>query len=109
MYGKLVRVLYDVHMVFQAIFCLLLPIGLAVGGAYLFVRYLSVGEWIYALLISLGVLAGLWSMVRFLLKTAAQVRALEAARAREKKATPTIVKNAENEAADGEARPGDTK
>lgn len=82
MYGKLVRVMYDLNMVFQALFCLGLPILLAIFGSSLLVKHASAGEWIYAVLVPLGVLAGLWSMVRFLLKCARQIRALEAERER---------------------------
>jgi|GEM_PF-2959497 len=82
MYGKLVRVMYDLHMALQALFCLALPIALAVGGGFLLVTYAALGEWIYAVLIPLGVFSGLWSMIRFLLTCARQMRAMEAARER---------------------------
>ena len=76
--GKFIHIMHWVNIVFQSLFSLLFPVALGVGGAYLLVRYLSVGEWIYAVLILLGFFSGLVSMVRFILIASRAVTNLEA-------------------------------
>lgn len=65
---------YVMNIVFQSIFTLLWHIGLGLLVGWIFVRFVSVGEWIYAPLILAGVFTGLFSMVRFIL---AAMKALE--------------------------------
>ncbi len=79
MYGKFVRLLYDMQMLVQGLFCLASPIGLSVLGAWLLVTYASVGTWIYALLVVSGTFIGLYSMISFILKVSRQSAALERA------------------------------
>ena len=79
MYNKMVRFLYGVQVLMQAIACLLTPIALGTLGAWLLVRYALVDTWIYAVLILVGTLIGLWSMIRFVLKVSAQLSAIDRA------------------------------
>ncbi len=79
MYSKLVRFVYGLQLFSQGLFCLLLPPAMGVGGAWLLVHYAQLGEWIYALLITLGALCGLWSMIRYILKVSVQVQAMDRA------------------------------
>ena len=77
--GKFLHFMHWVNILMQAIFSLLFPVALGLGGAYLLVKYASVGSWIYAVLILLGVFSGLVSMVRFILIASRSVVALEEA------------------------------
>jgi TRAP-type C4-dicarboxylate transport system permease small subunit len=76
-YKKLVSITYVLNIVFQSFFNLALPMLLMAGGAWLLVRYASAPEWIYAPLIVFGALAGLYSMVKFILSAMAALDRLE--------------------------------
>lgn len=83
--GKFIHFMHWVNIALQAIFSLLFPVALAVGGAYLLVSYANVGTWIYAVLILLGFGSGLVSMVRFVLIASRSVAALEEAEKQKQK------------------------
>ncbi|MCQ2413828.1 MAG: AtpZ/AtpI family protein [Clostridia bacterium] len=79
MKNKHILAVYQINMMIQAVFDLLCPIGLCTLAAWYFVtKRAAVGEWLYAVLILLGVFIGIWSMISFILKATAQIRALEA-------------------------------
>ena len=80
MYKRFLSIAYVMNIVFQALFSLITPIGLFFLVGWLLVRYASVGEWIYAPLIILGVLAGLVSMVRFVISAMSAYERLESGR-----------------------------
>ena len=69
--------LFFVVFLLPSFFSLLFPVALGTGGAYLLVRYASVGEWIYALFILIGFFAGLISMIRFIMIASHAVARLE--------------------------------
>lgn len=75
--GKFIHIMHWMNIVFQSLFSLLFPVGLGIGGAYLLVRYASVGEWIYAVLILVGFFTGMVSMVRFILIASRAITNLE--------------------------------
>ena len=75
--GNFIHWMHWVNIVFQALFSLLFPVALGTGGAYLLVRYASVGEWIYALFILIGFFTGLISMIRFIMIASHAVARLE--------------------------------
>lgn len=77
MYRKFITPVYILNIVFQSLFSLLTPAGLAFLSAWLLDKYTSVGGWIYALLITLGVLVGFYSMINFILRAMAALDALE--------------------------------
>lgn len=77
MYKKLVSALYVLNIVSQAIFTLLLPIGLGALIAYLLTRYASAPSWVWALLIVFGALSGIYSMIKFILSAMAGLDRLE--------------------------------
>jgi len=62
MHKKLFSVLYAINIISQAIFTLLIPAALGFGLAWLFVTKCNAPEWLYAVLIPLGIVAGLVSM-----------------------------------------------
>ncbi len=77
MYKNFISVAYVLNIVFSAIFTLVTPIGLCLLVGWLLVEYASVGQWIYALLITVGALAGLVGMVRFVLSAMSAYERLE--------------------------------
>ena len=85
MYKKIANSLYILNTLFQALYCLGLPIGLAALASYLLTEYASFPGWIWALLITLGVMVGLYSMVKFILVSMKSFERLQ--KEREKTAT----------------------
>ena len=77
MYRKFITPVYILNIVFQSFFNLLTPAGIAFLAAWLLDTYTEVGGWIYALLITVGVLAGFYSMIVFILRAMAALDALE--------------------------------
>lgn len=77
MYKKLVSALYVLNIVSQAIFTLLIPIGLGVLISYLLTRFASAPSWIWAVLVVLGAMSGLYSMIKFILSAMAGLDRLE--------------------------------
>ena len=77
MYRKFITPIYLLNMIVQSLFSLVTPIGLMFAASYLLNTRAGVGGWIYALLVTLGALVGLWSMISFILKTSAAIESLE--------------------------------
>ena len=74
---KTINALYVINIMSQAIFDLAVPIGLGLLCSWLLSTYASVGTWIYAFLIPLGALVGLYSMIKFVLSAMAALERLE--------------------------------
>lgn len=77
MYRRFINAMYVLNILFQAIFDLLLPIGLGVLGAFLPTKYTEIGGWIWAVLPVLGAFTGLYSMIKFILSAMAGLQRLE--------------------------------
>jgi len=77
MHKKLFSVLYAINIISQAIFTLLIPAALGFGLAWLFVTKCNAPEWLYAVLIPLGIVAGLVSMVKFAISASEGLERLE--------------------------------
>ena len=77
MYRKLVSTLYVINIVSQAIFTLATPIAIGALASYLLVKYAACPPWIWAVLVTLGALTGLYSMVKFILSAMAGLDRLE--------------------------------
>lgn len=77
MYRKFISPFYIFNMIIQSLVSLISPIALTFAAAWALNTYLEVGTWIYVVLILIGVGAGLYSMVSFLLKASAAIEALE--------------------------------
>ena len=71
--------IFGVNTVIQAIFSLLTPPAVGALISWLLCAKFSVGAWIYALLISVGVIIGLISMIKFILAAADTQKALREA------------------------------
>lgn len=75
--NRLMNVMYVLNIVVQSFFNLLLPIGLMVLFSWLLTEKMNVGQWIYVVLILLGVIVGFISMIRFILTAMAGLERLE--------------------------------
>ena len=77
MYRKLVSAIYVINIASQAIFTLAMPIGVGVLLSYLLTEYAALPSWIWAVLVTLGAITGLYSMVKFVLSAMAGLERLE--------------------------------
>lgn len=77
MYKRFISPFYIFNMIVQSLFSLVTPIALTFAAAWALSNYAKVGPWIYVVLILIGVGAGLYSMVSFLLKASAAIEALD--------------------------------
>ena len=77
MRNKLFSVMYAINIIAQAVFNLLTPAALMFCIAWLFVNKVSAPEWLYAVLIPLGIIAGLVSMVKFVISATSALERLE--------------------------------
>jgi len=76
-YKKLITPIYVINIVFQAILSLLSPVAVMFLFAWLLVTKLAAGGWVYVVFIMLGVFAGLYSMVVFILNASRALEAIE--------------------------------
>ena len=67
MYRKITDAIHLLNILFQALYTLVLPIGIGALASHLLTKYTSVGGWIWAVLIITGVMTGLYSMIKFIL------------------------------------------
>ncbi len=77
MHKKFFGFLYGLNIISQAIFSLLTPAALLFALSWLLVRYTGAPEWLYTIFITVGVLAGLVSMVRFAITASENLERLE--------------------------------
>ena len=77
MNNKLFGFLYAVNIIGQAIFTLLTPAALMFGISWLLVSRAGASSWIYAVFISVGIIAGLVSMVKFVINATSNLERLE--------------------------------
>ena len=77
MHNKILSALHSLNIVFQALYSLAMPIGIGALASYLITKYTSVGGWIWAVLLVVGVFIGLYSMVKFILTATANLERLE--------------------------------
>ena len=85
MYKKFVSAMYLMNIVVQAIFSLVSPALLLFGVSYLLVRFLGAPIWIHAISISVGILIGLVSMVRFVITALNNLEKIEKSRQNKEK------------------------
>lgn len=82
MYKKFITPVYILNIVFQSLFDLVTPAAIAFFGAWLLDSYTEVGGWIYAALITPGVIIGFYSMICFIIRALAALEALEKQRSK---------------------------
>ena len=71
MYKKFINALSMLNLLGQAIYSLAMPIALGALAAFLLTKYASAPSWIWAILMTLGALMGLYSMVKYILTATA--------------------------------------
>ena len=69
--------LYYLNVIFQATFTLLTPLALLFVLAWLFVNKAGAPSWIYVIAITLGVLTGLFSMIKFVISASSSIERLQ--------------------------------
>jgi len=74
MYKKFISAFQMLNILFQALYCLVLPIGIGALFSFLVTKFLNAPKWIWAILLTLGVFSGLYSMIKYILSA---TRALE--------------------------------
>lgn len=67
MYKKLFNTLSLLNLLFQGLYTLALPIGIGALVSYLLTEFCGLPSWIWAILLTLGTLTGLFSMVKFII------------------------------------------
>lgn len=77
MHKKIISALAMLNLLFQALYTLALPIGIGALASFLLTKYASAPSWIWAVLITGGVLMGLYTMVKFILTQMAGLERLE--------------------------------
>lgn len=77
-YTKFVSAMYVLNIISQAFFTLAFPIGLMALLSWLLCKYAGAPGWIWAILIVLGALSGLYSMIKFILSAMNALDKLEA-------------------------------
>ena len=76
-YGRCISPIYIINIIFQAFVSLISPAALMLLAAWLLDKYTDVGGWIYAVLITVGVITGFISMIKFVLRGMAALEAIE--------------------------------
>ena len=77
MYKRFVGAMYVLNIVMQSIFTLLTPAALGFFIAWLAISKLSAPQWLYAVLIPVGVISGFISMVKFAISASEGLERME--------------------------------
>ena len=77
MYKKIIGAMHALNILFQAIYSLGLPIGIGALISYLLTKNGIAESWIWAILLTVGTLMGLYSMVKYLLSAIKNLERLE--------------------------------
>lgn len=77
MYKNFFSVMYALNIIFQAFFCLALPIGLGLLASWLLTEYAGAPGWIYAPIVTVSALGGIISMIKFILTAMSGLERLE--------------------------------
>ncbi len=85
MYKRFVSALYVLNIIAQAMFTLLIPAALMLGIAWLFVEKCGAPGWLYAVLMTVGIISGFISMIRFVIRASESLERLEKQRRENKK------------------------
>lgn len=73
MHKKIFSALELLNILFQAFYTLALPIGIGALASFLLTKFLYAPSWIWAVLLILGVLIGLYSMIKYILTATAGI------------------------------------
>ena len=83
-YNKFISPLYTLNIIFQALISLVAPIIIMLTAAWLLVKYEVCGNWIYVVLILLGVIQGFRSMIVFIINASRALDALQEQKSKQK-------------------------
>ncbi|MBO7195859.1 MAG: hypothetical protein J6V80_00820 [Clostridia bacterium] len=107
---RLINVLHMMNMIFQAFYTLLLPVGIGALISYLLTKNDLVDSWIWALLLTVGFLMGLYSMIKFILTATKNIENMERQRERhlaeqrEKEEKQAMLRSMSNKEEDDDGR-----
>lgn len=87
MYQRFTGALYVINIIMQAALTLLTPAGVMFLISWLLVNKCGAPTWIYAITITVGVLAGFISMIRFVISASEGLERLEREREKNNKNT----------------------
>lgn len=76
-YRKFISAFQMLNILFQALYSLVLPIGIGALVSFLLTRYASAPKWIWVVLLVIGTFAGLYSMIKFILTATAGLERME--------------------------------
>ena len=74
---KVFRVAYAINFLTQAIYTMIFPAALFIGGGWLLQSKCGWGKWVMILGVVLGVLTGIFSFFRFIMVTSKQLDSKE--------------------------------
>ena len=77
MHKRLISAIHMLNIVFQALYTLILPVGIGALASFLLTKYHIVDRWIWALLLTLGFIVGLISMIKYTLTATKNLQLLE--------------------------------
>ena len=77
MYRTFISAFQMLNILFQALYTLALPIGIGALISYLTTRHLGAPRFIWAILLTLGTLMGLYSMIKYVLSALRAMERLE--------------------------------
>ena len=77
MYKRFVGAMYVINIIAQAMFTLLITAALMLAVAWLFVEKCGAPGWLYAVLVTLGIISGFISMIRFVIRASESLERLE--------------------------------
>jgi hypothetical protein len=77
MKNKAFGFMYSLNVIGQAIFSLLTPAALMFGISWLLINKLSAPMWIYAITLPIGIISGLFSMVKTVIAATGALERLE--------------------------------
>lgn len=76
---KIFSFVYALNYISQVAFMMLVPAALIIGGGWLLTNRCGLGKWVLVVSIVLGIVCGMYSMITFLLRSAACVDPTESA------------------------------
>ena len=77
MHKKIFSVMYGINIVAQSVFSLITPPLILFALSFILVKKVGLPEWIYAITLTVGVLIGLVSMVKFVISATDSLTRLE--------------------------------
>ena len=77
MHKKIFGVMYVLNIIAQSAFSLITSAALGLFAAWLLVRYVGAPKWTYAVLLTLGVISGFISMIKFAISASEGLERLE--------------------------------